>query len=188
MSTVTFYKLKHSTDITKECYVGCTKNMICRKSVHKYDCNTPNKKKYNFKVYRYIRANDGFDNWCFEVLEQKEGLSKRDRHIREGMLIVQHNATLNVQDPAATVNGTSISQKNANRKFYYANKENRAEYRKCYQDTVNTCVKCGRTYRGNNKKQHQRSRRCQRITQQRIQPVINIDGDNNTVTVNVVTV
>ena len=45
MSTVTFYKLKHATDITKECYVGCTKNMICRKSVHKYDCNTPNNKK-----------------------------------------------------------------------------------------------------------------------------------------------
>ena len=119
---------------------------------------------------------------------KKEGLSKRDRHIREGMLIVQHNATLNVQDPAATVNGTSISQKNANRKYYYANKEKRAEYRKCYQDTVNTCVKCGRTYRGNNKRQHQSSQRCQRIAQQRIQPVIHVNGDNNTVTVNIVTI
>ena len=48
-----------------------------------------------------------------------------------------------------------------------------------------TCVKCGRTYRGNNKRQHQESQRCQRIAQQRIQPVIKIDGDNNTVTVNI---
>ena len=183
---ITFYKLRHATDNTKECYVGSTKNFARRKSQHKHSCNNPNRKEYNYKVYNYIRENGGYDKWCIEVIEKKD-MCKRDRHIREGMLIVQHNATLNVQDPAATVNGTSTSQKNANRKYYNTHKEKLAEYRKRHQDMDHTCFKCGRTYRGNNKRQHQSSQRCQRITQQRVQPVINVNGDNNTVTVNIVT-
>ena len=101
---ITFYKLRHATDATKDCYVGCTKNFAKRKWNHTYDCNNPNSKAYDVKVY-YLRANDGYDNWCFDVLEQKD-MSTRDRYIREGMLIAQHNATLNVQVPAASVNGT----------------------------------------------------------------------------------
>ena len=108
---ITFCKLRHATDNTKQCYVGSTNNMSTRKSAHKTDCNNPNGKSYNIKVYKYIRANNGYDNWWFDVLEEKKDISKRDRHIREGMLIEQHHATLNVYDPAATVNGRSKSQK-----------------------------------------------------------------------------
>jgi hypothetical protein len=183
---ITFYKLRHATDATKQCYVGSTKNFGRRKSNHKYDCNNPNSKAYNIKVYAYIRANDGYDNWCFDALEEKKDMSKRDRHIREGILIEQHHATLNANDPAATVNGISTSQKRAVRKYYNAHKEKFAEYYKQRNNTINICEKCGVVYRGlNNKYIHQRTKKCQRLALQRIQPVINIDGDNNTVTVNI---
>ena len=192
---ITFYKLRHATDNTKDCYVGSTKNFARRKSQHKHSCNNPNRKEYNYKVYNYIRENGGYDNWCIEVIEKKD-MSKRDRHIREGMLIILHNATLNAQDPAATVNGTSASHKKARKKYYNThkeqakqyyvkNKEKLAEYSKQRSVIDNICDKCGGVYRGlNHKARHHQSKKCQRLAQQRIQPVINIDGDNNTVTVN----
>ena len=182
---ITFYKLRHATDSTKQCYVGSTKNMSTRKTAHKTECNNPNSGGYNYKVYKYIRANGGYDNWCFDVLVQKD-VSKRDRYIREGILIEQHHATLNVSDPAATVNGTSTSRKRAHRKYYNAHKEKFTEYYKQRNNTINICEKCGVVYRGlNNKYIHQRTKKCQRLAQQRIQPVININGDNNTVTVTI---
>ena len=36
---VVFYRLRHATDNTKECYVGSTKNLPRRKAVHKYTYN-----------------------------------------------------------------------------------------------------------------------------------------------------
>ena len=47
---VVFYKLHHSTDNTKDCYVGSTENYEMRKSTHKSDCNNANSPKYNYKV------------------------------------------------------------------------------------------------------------------------------------------
>ena len=98
---ITFYKLRHATDATKECYVGSTNNFPRRKISHKSDCNNSNSDKHNIKVYRYIRANDGYDNWMFDILEQTLSMSKRDKYIREGELKNQHNATLNGQEPGA---------------------------------------------------------------------------------------
>ena len=158
---ITFYKLRHATDNTKQCYVGSTKNFAKRKWNHKYDCNNPNSKAYDVKVYTYLRANDGYDNWCFDVLEQKD-MSTRDRYIREGMLIAQHNATLNVQVPAASVNGTPQSQKRAHRKYYNTHKEKFAEYYKQKNSTNNTCEECGGLYRGNNKRQHHQNKKSAR--------------------------
>jgi len=76
-----------------------------RKSTHKSDCNNANSPKYNYKVYRYIRGNDGFENWGFTVLETKHmsGLSKL---IRESELITQNNATLNNNRPGAYIKTT----------------------------------------------------------------------------------
>ena len=193
---ITFYKLRHATDNTKECYVGSTKNFANRKGSHKYDCNTPNRNRYDVKVYSYIRANDGYDNWCFDVLEQKD-MSMRERYIREGILIELHRATLNVYDPSAViVNGKAVCRRRSTRKYYQTHrekykqynektKEDTRQYDKRRADTDNTCDKCGRTYRGKGSKaRHLRTKKCQRLAQQRIQPVINVDGDNNTVTIN----
>ena len=193
---ITFCKLRHATDNTKDCYVGSTHNLQERICGHKKTCNNPKQRGYNIRVYQYIRANDGYDNWCFDVLEQKD-MSKRERYIREGILINQHHATLNVQDPAAViVNGKPECNRRDSRKHYHTHKEKYKQYNektkedtrqydKRRSDTDNTCDKCGRTYRGKGSKaRHLRTKKCQRLAQQRIQPVINIDGDNNNVTVN----
>ena len=52
----------------KEIYVGSTTNYYKRKMGHKTSLNTVGKKEYNFKVYQYMRASGGWDNWL-EYLE-----------------------------------------------------------------------------------------------------------------------
>ena len=133
-----------------------------------------------------------------DVLEQQPCMSKRDRLIREGMLIEQHGVTLNTQKAGAyIIDGSAESKRRANRNSYRKNnekikqrrnenREKTSEYNRQRSDTDNICAKCGRHYRGiAHKSTHQRSQRCQRLAQQRIQPVINIDGDNNNVTINI---
>ena len=93
------YKLVCKDINVKECYVGSTGNTRIRKAHHKSDCNNVNGKNFNFRVYQYIRENDGFQNWELIVLEtvqynQKYELKARERHHMEAL-----GATLNTQTP-----------------------------------------------------------------------------------------
>ena len=174
---ITFYKLRHATDATKECYVGSTNNFPRRKISHKSDCNNSNSDKHNIKVYRYIRANDGYDNWMFDILEQTLSMSKRDKYIREGELKNQHNATLNDQEPGALFSiGRTEYNRRWNRKYKNEHKEETSQYNKQYssvnrerirentkqrQSEVHVCDKCGKLQRGkDNNSRHQRSKKC----------------------------
>ena len=47
-------------------YVGSTSNMNSRKSKHKYSCKTEHNSSYNVDIYKYIRANGGWD--VFEMV------------------------------------------------------------------------------------------------------------------------
>ena len=68
--TITFYKLHHATDDTKECYVGSTGDFKRRRCAHKSHCINALSKKYKFKVYLYIRENGGYDSWTYTILSQ----------------------------------------------------------------------------------------------------------------------
>jgi len=56
------------TDV-QEVYIGSCVDLKKRIDVHKSNCNNKNSKKYNYKVYQFIRENGGFDNWKFIWLE-----------------------------------------------------------------------------------------------------------------------
>jgi len=54
-------------------YVGSTDEGVdVRRRTHKYSCNTPNTKRYNYPVYQYIRANGGWNAFKMSVIEQRE--------------------------------------------------------------------------------------------------------------------
>ena len=53
----------------KNCYVGHTNSFVSRKGQHKYNCHNDKRKHYNYKVYKMIRENGGWDNWNFEIIE-----------------------------------------------------------------------------------------------------------------------
>ena len=65
------YKLCCKDTSVKETYVGSTTNFTQRKRGHKNACNNPNPntKGYNLKVYQFIRANGGFQNWNMVLIE-----------------------------------------------------------------------------------------------------------------------
>lgn len=146
--TVTFYKLKSAINNELECYVGSTKNFSTRKSKHKTEC-----KESNVKLYRYIRANGGFDNWTFEVLEQINNVRSRYRRFfREGQLAELHNATLNSNKAG---NFLRYGNQNLYNHFHQNN-------------TTNVCDQCGTLYRSKtNRNAHQRTAKCQRLAELR---------------------
>ena len=52
------------TDIS-DCYIGSTKNLYNRKRTHKYKSKID-----NFKLYKFIRENGGYNNFDYQILEE----------------------------------------------------------------------------------------------------------------------
>ena len=63
------YKLVCNDVDVKDIYVGSTCNFRGIKWKHKYDHHNTNSKNRNCKVYQYIRANGGFQNWSQILVE-----------------------------------------------------------------------------------------------------------------------
>ena len=64
----TIYKIYCKDSEIKEIYIGSSINFKARKINHKSVCNNPNNNRHNFKLYKFIRANGGFQNFEFEIL------------------------------------------------------------------------------------------------------------------------
>ena len=141
--TITFYKLKSALNNDLEIYVGSTKNFSARKSKHKADCQ-----ESNVKVYRYIRANGGYDNWTYEIIAQINNMSRYRRFYREGQFAELHNATLNTNKAG---NFLRYGNQNLYNHFHQNN-------------TTNVCDRCGTLYRSKtNRNVHQQTAKCQRL-------------------------
>lgn len=94
--TTTYYKLCHSTDDTKEFYIGSTDDIKTRMATHKSNYKNGTKQQ---KLYGYIRRNGGFENWKFEILEQVEGEQIYDKRLKEAEYIKTLKSTLNSNIP-----------------------------------------------------------------------------------------
>jgi hypothetical protein len=80
-------------------YVGHSTNLQNRIYRHKHYCNTKNTIKYNFKVYKYIRDNGGWENWTIIVIDTISVADKREAEKIERYYIEKYNATLNIKRP-----------------------------------------------------------------------------------------
>ena len=154
---ITFYKLKHATDDTKRCYIGSTNDIKRRMKEHSREFNGGN--KYG-RLYGYMRRNGGWDAWTFEILETKECEMRRHRFTREGELIREHNATLNIIMP-----GNDVVDYEDERK--------------------QICGQCGKMLRIKNTsrkllREHHATKKCQNAT-----PPIILKGKNNTINITI---
>ena len=66
------YRLYCIDESIHECYIGSTNNIKKRIIAHKTCCNNITSKKYNYKLYTFIRAHGGFDNWLCEIIDAWE--------------------------------------------------------------------------------------------------------------------
>ena len=139
------YKLCCRDPTVKEVYVGSSKNLRVRKSQHKNKCNTQNCKEYSYKVYQFIRANGGFQNFDIVQLEEANFDTKYELRARERHYLELLNATLNKCVPNRT-NAESV-------KNYFIN--NRDEIKIKHKIKCN-CV-CGGKYTHQGKVQHFRT-------------------------------
>ena len=159
------YKLVCRDLNVKESYVGSTTDFKSRKACHKSDCNNENSKNYNYKVYEYIRANGGFQNFEMIEIEKYPCQDKNESSARERYWKEHFNATLNVCVPART------------QKEYYADNADKIKqvHKQYYVDNADKIKQVHKQYREENKEQ---------ISQQRKQYRIKQKNKNTTLTVN----
>jgi hypothetical protein len=104
MGTYIFYKIMRKIKIRDEeeeqMYIGMTRNLSVRKSKHKHNCKNENIKHYNYPVYKYIRANGGWDAFIVIPIETCDFDLKTDASIRERYWFETLNHNLNTQTPS----------------------------------------------------------------------------------------
>ncbi len=67
-SNTTIYKIKCKDEFCKEIYVGYTTNFVQKKYIHKQCCINSSSTNYNMNIYKTIRENGGWDNWCMDII------------------------------------------------------------------------------------------------------------------------
>ena len=95
----TIYKIVCKDLDIKDCYVGSTTNFNRRKLEHKRKYNNSNDKKYNYKVYKFIRDHGNFDNFDIIEVERYCAIDKNDLHARERYWLEKLKANLNCKIP-----------------------------------------------------------------------------------------
>jgi len=90
------YKLAIKDGSIDDCYVGSTCRIRQRKYDHKINCNNENRHSYNYRVYRFIRENGGFENWDLYLLDEIKYNDKIEILKREREWIERLKPKLNV--------------------------------------------------------------------------------------------
>lgn len=90
----TIYKIVCDDPDIKDVYVGCTRNFLMRRNLHKSHSIFK-----DLKLYRTIRDNGGWDNWKMIGIEKLLCPTQSDISIREKYWYDQLNANLNTKVP-----------------------------------------------------------------------------------------
>lgn len=125
-SKTTFYKIVCKDSSIGDCYVGHTTSYYFRKACHKHRCNTPDSKYYNYKLYQFIRANGGWDNWQFDELETCSCANAIEAYNKEHDWAKQCDATLNSIGIGCFIGITP-------QEYRMRNRAKRALYQKAYR-------------------------------------------------------
>jgi len=139
------YKICCKDVSIKDEYVGSTTNFRVRKNDHKHSCCNPKCKKYNRKVYQYIRDNGGFDNWDMILVEYYSCNTKKELEARERYWIEELKCSLNSNIPTR-------ESDEYNKHYYQNNKEEIKISKKQYREKNKEKIKeNSKQYREDNK-------------------------------------
>lgn len=116
----TIYKIYCRDIEITDCYIGSTEDYDRRCGDHKSNCYNTNGPKYNYKLYKYIRANGGFDNF---IIQEIIDCDLEDRYYCELYYFKLFNATLNTKFP-----------KRSRKEYYNDNREHIIQYLKQYRE------------------------------------------------------
>ena len=137
-------------------YVGSTRNISVRKKCHKSNCNNVNNPKYNYKVYKTIRENDGWENWYMIPIEVMDNVTKLNAEMREDVYRMNLNATMNSQ--RATRGDITIQE--YNKKYYKQYRIDNKETLSAKATQKYDC-ECGGKYTHKHKAEHIKTKKHQ---------------------------
>ena len=111
------YKLFCLDSDIKEFYIGSSTNFKKRKRDHKHNCNNENSNGHNLKVYKFIRANGGYNNFDYEILLEtiEDDIKKIEQKYIDDL-----QPTLNCCNACGI---DKIKKKEQMKKYYEKNKE-----------------------------------------------------------------
>jgi hypothetical protein len=165
-SNTVIYKIVCNDLNITDCYVGHTTDFTKRKYTHKHNAVS---NRCNYKLYRFINENGGWDNWQMIMVEKIECADNLEATARERYWFETLGATLNGNVPNRNIqewtreyydtNHEKILQKA--KKYYDANQEKIKEYRDTNREKINekhTC-QCGGCYTYVNKAKHEKTQK-----------------------------
>lgn len=165
-SKIVMYKIVCKNPDILGTYIGSTACFNTRKSHHKYNCNTDDdNKKYNYKIYKFIRENGGWDNFEMIQIEPYPCKNKTECLTRERELIELELESLNSNKPIISVLESIDYSKN----YYYTHLEQLKDYQKDYRKknhddiikwkNIRCICDCGSSYSNVNKATHFKTQR-----------------------------
>lgn len=145
------YKLICKTVTVLEFYIGSTANEKRRVIDHKSVCNNESSNGYNYPVYKFIRANGGWNNWIFEIIERYPCDNDEQLRIKERYYYDLLKPILNIDRPLRTT-------EELKQEIVIYNEEHREEHAKYYKNNkVKISKRSTMTYEKNKDKICKRS-------------------------------
>jgi len=148
------YKIYCEDEGVDEFYIGSSANLKVRINNHKTDCHNINSEKYNRKLYTYIRANFGFENFIVKTLERFPCENELALRQREQKWINELKPTLNSNRSYKT-----YADKQEEWKRYELTRPNKQERLTKAKEHVK-CDRCDRFCQKSSKARHQRTQYC----------------------------
>ena len=112
-------------------YVGSTTNFTQRKSGHTNSISNENKKTYNLKLYKAIRANG--NEWCMLPHSKFPCNDKIEQTIEEERIRQLLNADLNSKSCGTGINLSELGDKEYKKQYYTEDKAKIDEYQQQYR-------------------------------------------------------
>jgi hypothetical protein len=173
-SNTMMYKIVSNDLNITDCYVGSTTEFTKRKSNHKSDCTNANGKRYNFKVYKFIRDNGDWQNWSVILIEMYPCTNHLESLQRERFWCEHLNASLNSLVPSRSHKEYTFDHKEQIKQYTFDNKERKKQYDVTNQEHIRTQQKtvlicqCGCSYTRQNKTHHEQSNKHQEYLKNRL--------------------
>jgi len=133
-SKTIMYKFVCNDLTIKDCYVGHTTNMTKRKYWHKSACTNEKNKAYNFKIYKIIRENGGWENWTMLLVEKFPCKDNHEACKRERELYEELDAKMNTRRPYLTKEETKDLKQQIDKQYREEHKEELKQNHKLYRE------------------------------------------------------
>ncbi len=138
-SNTLFYKIYCIDPSVNDLYIGHTTNFVQRKHAHKQGCKNAKSSNYTCKLYNFIRANKGWDNWNMEIIAFHNCHDHYSARKIEQKYFEEYNATLNSIAPLPPPKQKPILQPKQETEILYCNNNTNGKYNcetcdfKCYK-------------------------------------------------------